>query len=117
MAQAASAYLEFRQLISTNYVAVTTQDREIELLSTNELPLTYPPATGVTTGATLDVGPSLAASSAAEDEAHFSVILMPGRSDRSLAPGARVWLRRLRPPEPRCRGQAVRRSEPALPLE
>src|SRR3712207_6917280 len=48
-------------------VAVTTQDREIELLSTNELPLTCPPATGVTTGATLDAGPSLAASVAAED--------------------------------------------------
>ena len=62
IAQAVSAYLVFRQLISTNYVAVTTQDREIELLSTNELPLTCPPATGVTTGATLDAGPSLAAS-------------------------------------------------------
>jgi D-alanyl-D-alanine carboxypeptidase (penicillin-binding protein 5/6) len=62
MAQVVSAYLEFRQLISTNYVTLTTQDREIELLSTNELPLTYPPATGVTTGAMLDAGPSLAAS-------------------------------------------------------
>jgi D-alanyl-D-alanine carboxypeptidase (penicillin-binding protein 5/6) len=50
MARAASACPEFRQMVATDYAIVTTQDREIELLSTNELLLTYPPATGVKTG-------------------------------------------------------------------
>jgi hypothetical protein len=43
MARAASACPEFRQMVATDYAIVTTQDREIELLSTNRLLLTYPP--------------------------------------------------------------------------
>jgi D-alanyl-D-alanine carboxypeptidase (penicillin-binding protein 5/6) len=75
MARAASEYPLFRELVATDYTTITTQDREIELVSTNELLLTYPPATGVKTGTTPGAGPSLVASAAAEDEAYVSVVL------------------------------------------
>ena len=84
MARAASAYPLFREMVATDYATVTTQDREIELLSTNELLFTYPPATGVKTGTTPGAGPSLVASAAAEDEAYVSVIL-DAREDRFAA--------------------------------
>lgn len=75
MARAASEYPLFRELVSTEYTTITTQDREIELVSTNELLYTYPPATGVKTGTTPGAGPSLVASAAAEDETYVSVVL------------------------------------------
>jgi serine-type D-Ala-D-Ala carboxypeptidase (penicillin-binding protein 5/6) len=84
MAQAASVYPLFREMVATDYATITTQDREIELLSTNELLFTYPPATGVKTGTTPGAGPSLVASAAAEDEAYVSVVL-DAREDRFVA--------------------------------
>ncbi|HEU4494830.1 MAG TPA: D-alanyl-D-alanine carboxypeptidase family protein [Rubrobacteraceae bacterium] len=75
MARAASEYPLFRELVSTEYTTITTQDREIELVSTNELLYIYPPATGVKTGTTPGAGPSLVASAAAEDETYVSVVL------------------------------------------
>jgi D-alanyl-D-alanine carboxypeptidase len=84
MARAASEYPLFRELVATDYTTITTQDREIELVSTNELLYTYPPATGVKTGTTPGAGPSLVASAAAEDEAYVSVIL-DSREDRFAA--------------------------------
>ena len=71
-------------MVATDYATITTQDREIELSSTNELLLTYPPATGVKTGTTPGAGPSLVASAAAGDEAYVSVIL-DAREDRIAA--------------------------------
>jgi serine-type D-Ala-D-Ala carboxypeptidase (penicillin-binding protein 5/6) len=65
-------------------VTVTAQDREIELLSTDEPLFTHLPATGVKTGTTPGAGSSLVATAAAEDEAYFSVIL-EAREDRSAA--------------------------------
>lgn len=84
MARAAYEYPLFRELVSTDYTTITTQDREIELVSTNELLFTYPPATGVKTGTTPRAGESLVASAAAEDEAYVSVIL-DSREDRFAA--------------------------------
>jgi serine-type D-Ala-D-Ala carboxypeptidase (penicillin-binding protein 5/6) len=84
MARAASAYPEFREIVATDYATITTQDREIELLSTNELLFTYPPATGVKTGTTPRAGESLVASAASEDESYVSVIL-DAREDRFAA--------------------------------
>jgi serine-type D-Ala-D-Ala carboxypeptidase (penicillin-binding protein 5/6) len=84
MARAASEYQLFREMVSTDYTTITTLDREIELVSTNELLFTYPPATGVKTGTTPGAGPSLVASAAAEDEAYVSVIL-DAREDRFAA--------------------------------
>jgi serine-type D-Ala-D-Ala carboxypeptidase (penicillin-binding protein 5/6) len=51
MAREAWEYALFRELVATDYTTITTQDREIELVSTNELLLTYPPATGVKSAA------------------------------------------------------------------
>ena len=84
MARAASAYPEFRKLVATDYATITTQDRQIELVSTNELLSTYPPATGVKTGTTPRAGESLVASAASGDESFFSVIL-DAREDRFAA--------------------------------
>ena len=84
MARAAAACPEFREMVTTDYVTVTAQDREIELLSTDELLFTTPPATGVKTGTTSGAGSSLVATAAAEDEAYSSVIL-DARVDRSVA--------------------------------
>jgi serine-type D-Ala-D-Ala carboxypeptidase (penicillin-binding protein 5/6) len=80
----AAAYPEFREMVTTDHVTVTAQDREIELLSTDELLFTHLPATGVKTGTTPGAGSSLVATAAAEDEAYFSVIL-DAREDSSAA--------------------------------
>jgi D-alanyl-D-alanine carboxypeptidase (penicillin-binding protein 5/6) len=81
MTRLAMGYPEFREMVATDYATITTQDREIELVSTNDLHFTYPPATGVKTGTTPAAGPSLVASAAAEDESYVSVIL-DAREDR-----------------------------------
>jgi D-alanyl-D-alanine carboxypeptidase (penicillin-binding protein 5/6) len=71
-------------MVSTTYATISTQDREIELVSTNDLLFTYPPATGVKTGTTPGAGPSLVASAAAEDESYVSVVL-DSKEDRFAA--------------------------------
>ncbi len=105
-------------MVATDCATVTAQDREIKLLSTNELLLTHRPATGVKTGAPLGAAPSLAASTAAEDEAYVSVILGV-RENRFAASSLALECvftacdrRNLVAGE-----RAVRRSERALPLE
>ena len=88
MARVAVACPEFREIVTTDYVTVTAKDREIELLSTDELLFTHPPATGVKMGTTPGAGSSLVATAAAEDEAYSSVIL-DAREDRSAAS---IWV-------------------------
>jgi D-alanyl-D-alanine carboxypeptidase (penicillin-binding protein 5/6) len=84
MAHLAMGYPEFREMVATDYATITTQDREIELVSTNDLLFTYPPATGVKTGTTPAAGPSLVASAAAGNESYVSVVL-DAREDRFAA--------------------------------
>ncbi len=84
MTHLAMGYPEFREMVSTTYATISTQDREIELVSTNDLLFTYPPATGVKTGTTPRAGPSLVASAAAENESYVSVVL-DSREDRFAA--------------------------------
>ena len=84
MARAAYSYPVFRELVATAYTTITTLDREIELLSTNELLSTYPRATGVKTGTTPRAGESLVASAVSRDEAYVSVVLDAGE-DRFAA--------------------------------
>jgi serine-type D-Ala-D-Ala carboxypeptidase (penicillin-binding protein 5/6) len=84
LAQAAFEYPEFRKMVATDYATITTQDREIELVSTNDLLFVYPPATGIKTGTTPGAGPSLVASAAAENESYVSVIL-DAKEDRFAA--------------------------------
>jgi D-alanyl-D-alanine carboxypeptidase (penicillin-binding protein 5/6) len=84
MTHLAMGYPEFREMVSTTYATISTQDREIELVSTNDLLFTYPPATGVKTGTTPRAGPSLVASAAAENESYVSVVL-DSKEDRFAA--------------------------------
>jgi serine-type D-Ala-D-Ala carboxypeptidase (penicillin-binding protein 5/6) len=80
MARAAFEYPLFREAVGTDYAVIATQNREIELPSTNELLSLYPPATGIKTGNTPAAGPCLVASAAAGDESYISVVL--GDEDR-----------------------------------
>ncbi len=84
MTRLAMGYPEFREMVSTTYATISTNDREIELVSTNDLLFTYPPATGVKTGTTPAAGPSLVASAAAENESYVSVVLA-SKEDRFAA--------------------------------
>jgi D-alanyl-D-alanine carboxypeptidase (penicillin-binding protein 5/6) len=65
----------FKETVGTPYTTVTTQDRLIEVVSTNELLSLYAPATGVKTGYTPGAGPCLVASAAAGNESYVSVVL------------------------------------------
>lgn len=65
----------FREAVATSYATVSTEDRTVELVATNELLSSYPAATGVKTGYTLGAGPCLVASAAKGDEAYVSVVL------------------------------------------
>ena len=57
IARAAMRYPEFRDIVETEEATISTQDREIELFTTNNLLYTYEPATGVKTGTSPEAGP------------------------------------------------------------
>jgi D-alanyl-D-alanine carboxypeptidase (penicillin-binding protein 5/6) len=84
MTRLAMRYPVFREIVTTDYATITTQDREIPLTTTNDLLFIYPLATGVKTGTTPAAGPSLVASAAAENESYLSVVL-DAREDRFAA--------------------------------
>ena len=75
MTRLASKKPEFRRLVETAEAGITTQDRTIPLVNTNELLFTYELATGVKTGTTPAAGPSLVASAADGDESYITVVL------------------------------------------
>ena len=75
MTREAFEYPEFRGLVATAEASITTQDRTIPLVNTNDLLFTYGPATGVKTGTTPAAGASLVASAAADDESYITVVL------------------------------------------
>ena len=75
MVRAASKYPEFREIVGTEYAQITTQDRVIPLTNTNELLVSYGPATGVKTGTTPAAGECLVSSAASGDESYVAVVL------------------------------------------
>ena len=75
MARVAMQDREFREMVSTEYASILTQDREIPLASTNELLFSYPPATGIKTGTTPAAGESLVSSASIGDESYVFVVL------------------------------------------
>jgi D-alanyl-D-alanine carboxypeptidase (penicillin-binding protein 5/6) len=75
IARAAMRYPEFRDIVETEEATISTQDREIELFTTNNLLYTYEPATGVKTGTSPEAGPSLIASAKEGDESYIAVLL------------------------------------------
>ena len=79
MAREAFQYPEFRKIVATPETTISTQDRVIPLVNTNELLFTYAPATGVKTGTTPAAGPSLVASAADGNESYITVVLDDGQ--------------------------------------
>ena len=75
IARAAMRYPQFRDIVETEEATISTQDREIELFTTNNLLYTYEPATGVKTGTSPEAGPSLVAAAKEGDESYIAVLL------------------------------------------
>ena len=75
IARAAMEYPVFRDIVDNETAKITTQTREIDLTTTNNLLYIYAPATGVKTGTSLDAGPSLVASAKEGDESYIAVVL------------------------------------------
>ncbi len=76
----AMTYPEFREIVDKTRVTVTTQDRTIELDTTNLLiapnsGYDYEPANGVKTGTSPAAGPSLVSAANNGDESYISVVL------------------------------------------
>jgi len=84
MARVAMQHPEFRDMVSTEYASIFTQDREIPLASTNELLFSHPLATGIKTGTTPAAGESLVSSAAKGDESYVCVVL-DSREERFAA--------------------------------
>jgi D-alanyl-D-alanine carboxypeptidase (penicillin-binding protein 5/6) len=71
---------EFRKIVDDPEATISTQDREIDVFTTNLLVapgsgLDYGPATGVKTGTSPQAGPCLVASATSGDESYITVVL------------------------------------------
>jgi D-alanyl-D-alanine carboxypeptidase (penicillin-binding protein 5/6) len=75
IARAAMGYAEFRDIVDTEEATISTQDRDIDLFTTNNLLYIYQPATGIKTGTSPQAGPSLIASAKEGDESYIAVLL------------------------------------------
>lgn len=81
MTRAAMEYPLFAEIVDTTDATISTQNREIEIFTTNQLLNTYPPATGVKTGTTPDAGANLVSSAEADDESYIAVVIGAEDSD------------------------------------
>lgn len=75
LSQAALQYPLFAEIVAQQEATISTQNREIEIFSTNQLLTTYPPTTGIKTGTTPQGGASLASSAEANGESFVGVVL------------------------------------------
>ena len=75
MARAAMKYKVFAKAVDTQKTSITTQDRKIPLLNTDELLGSYPPADGIKTGTTPKAGEVLVGSAKKGDESYISVVM------------------------------------------
>ena len=75
LSRAALQYPLFAEIVAQQEATISTQNREIEIFSTNQLLTTYPPTTGIKTGTTPQGGASLASSAEANGESFVGVIL------------------------------------------
>jgi serine-type D-Ala-D-Ala carboxypeptidase (penicillin-binding protein 5/6) len=75
IARAAMAYPEFRDIVDIEEATISTQDRQIDLFTTNNLLYTYEPATGIKTGTSPEAGPSLIGAAKEGDESYIAVLL------------------------------------------
>ena len=77
----AREYPLFTEIVDTAETTISTQSREIEIVTTNQLLRGYPPATGVKTGTTPQAGANLVTSAEANDESLIAVVLGADDSD------------------------------------
>jgi serine-type D-Ala-D-Ala carboxypeptidase (penicillin-binding protein 5/6) len=75
IAREAMAHQEFRDIVDTEEATISTQYRQIDLFTTNNLLYIYEPATGIKTGTSPEAGPSLIASAKEGDESYIAVLL------------------------------------------
>jgi serine-type D-Ala-D-Ala carboxypeptidase (penicillin-binding protein 5/6) len=75
IALAAMEYPTFADIVDTEEATISTQNREIEVLNTNNLLYIYAPANGVKTGTSPAAGPCLVASATSGDESYIAVVL------------------------------------------
>src|SRR5829696_4682064 len=68
-------YPLFAETVDTADTTISTQNREIEIATTNQLLGRYPPMTGVKTGTTPQAGANLVASAEFGDESYIAVVL------------------------------------------
>ena len=77
----AMAYPEFAEIVGQTTATINTNNREIEIFSTNNLLNAYEPATGIKTGTSPESGPSLAASAESDGESYIAIVLDAGSED------------------------------------
>jgi D-alanyl-D-alanine carboxypeptidase (penicillin-binding protein 5/6) len=75
MARAAMEYPMIADLVDTEQATITTQNREIEFVNTNDLLYAYEEANGVKTGTSPEAGACLVASATEGDESYIAVVL------------------------------------------
>jgi D-alanyl-D-alanine carboxypeptidase (penicillin-binding protein 5/6) len=76
----AMKYPEFREIVDMPEATISTQDREIDVVTTNLLVLPnsgydYGPATGAKTGTSVQAGPCVVATAQSGDESYIAVVL------------------------------------------
>ena len=75
MARAAMEYPTFANMVDKEEATISTQNRKIEIFTTNNMLYTYAPANGVKTGTSPAAGPCLVASATSGDESYIAVVL------------------------------------------
>jgi D-alanyl-D-alanine carboxypeptidase (penicillin-binding protein 5/6) len=80
MTREAMKYPEFREIVNMPEATISTQDREIDVVTTNLLVLPnsgydYGPATGAKTGTSVQAGPCVVATAQSGDESYIAVVL------------------------------------------
>jgi D-alanyl-D-alanine carboxypeptidase (penicillin-binding protein 5/6) len=75
MARAAMEYPLFDDIVDSEEATISTQNRQIEVFTTNNLLYIYEQADGVKTGTSLKAGPCLVASATSGDESYIAVVL------------------------------------------
>jgi D-alanyl-D-alanine carboxypeptidase (penicillin-binding protein 5/6) len=75
MARAAMEYPLFADMVDSEEATIRTQNREIEVLNTNNLLYIYEQANGIKTGTSPKAGPCLVASATSGDESYIAVVL------------------------------------------
>jgi serine-type D-Ala-D-Ala carboxypeptidase (penicillin-binding protein 5/6) len=73
-------YPKFREIVNMPEATISTQDREIDVVTTNLLVLPnsgydYEPATGAKTGTSVQAGPCVVATAQSGDESYIAVVL------------------------------------------